>query len=248
MNFRMWINENEEAERTDAFERFAAALKELHGRYGTTVSQQYLDHERRTFMTMPIEDLRQEMAGLPKLLQRTEGDLERRRREKEAEERREAGALRAGSDRYYQADNKYERVVCSKGDPGFATAGMEAYDMGQVDAALKGWYGVHVGPSSWLPILKRDGYCDSGDAYIYTIHADEMLEDGVEVHEMEDPHVMDRTETPESQIIFTRLPRIPAKYIELTEVIPEAEIEEAPDLHGDDSPWGGDDDDEDDDY
>lgn len=245
MNFRMWINENEEAERTQAFERYSTALNDLHVRYGTAVSQQYLDHERRTFMAMPIEDLRREMEGLPKLLQRTEADLERRRREMEAEERRESGALRVGSDRYYQADNKYERIVCSRGDPGFASEGMQAYDMGQVDASLKGWYGVHVGPSSWLPILKRDGYCDDGDAYIFTIHADEMLEDGLEVYEMEDPHVMDRTETPDSQIIFTRLPRIPAKYVELTEVVPEDEIEEAPDPHGmDDDPWGGDDDDD----
>lgn len=243
MDFKGWLNESEDAERTQAFETYISAMRELYGRYGLTVNEKYAEHERGNYQRMPIEDLRAEMARLPATLKNEERRLQLQRSEREAKDKREREALRAGGGRYYRADNKYERIVCSRGDPGYGEAGMEAFDMGQVDAGLKGWHGVHVGPSSWLGILKRDGYCDSGDAYIYTIHADEMLEDGIEVYEMEDPHVMDRTETPDSQIIFIKAARIPAKYVELTEVVPEDEIEEAPSPYGmDDGPgWGGDD-------
>jgi len=116
---------------------------------------------------------------------------------------------------------------------------MKAYPMDQVDNKLKGYYGVHVG-SGWLSILKRDGYCDSGDAYIYHIHTDKMMHDGIKVYQMEDPHVAYKDiNTPDSWIIFSSMETIPAKYIELVDVIPENEIEESPPPYGisDESPW-----------
>mgnify|MGYP003419950865 FL=1 len=116
--------------------------------------------------------------------------------------------------------------------------------MDQIDAELKGYYGIHVG-GGWLPILKRDGYCDDGDAYQYTIHADQMNEDGIEVYEMEDPHVAYRdSQTPDSQIIFCKMDKFPAEYIEQGRTIPEDEIKEARPPDGmDDGGWGDEDED-----
>ena len=125
-----------------------------------------------------------------------------------------------------------ERVVCSQGDPGFDKTGMPAYPMEQINAELKGWYGVHVG-GGWLGILKRDGYCDSGDAYLYTIEAAQMIEDGIKVYQMDDPHVSYRdSATPDSWIVFSRKKVIPAKYINLDQVIPGDDIKEAPPPYG----------------
>jgi hypothetical protein len=249
IHFREWLLESEEAERTSSFEQYSKALNDLYTRYGSSVSSVYLDHERKTFMTMPLEDLRREMANLPKFLKDQERDLERKKQDLERQSKRDDEALETKREAYYRAENSYERVVCSRGDPGYAKNGMEAYPMDQIDPELKGYYGIHVG-GGWLPILKRDGYCDSGDAYQFTIHADEMNEDGIEVYEMDDPHVAYRdSQTPESQIVFCKLQRFPAKYIEQGRVIPEDEIPEARPPDGmDDGGWDNEDDEEEDDY
>lgn len=239
--------ESEEAERTQAFELYSKSVNDLYTRYGSSVSPAYLDRERKTFMTMPIEDLRQQMANLPRFLKDQESDLERKKRDADKQRKRDEEALETDRDTYYRAETSYERVVCSKGDPGYAKSGMKAYPMESIDPGLKGYYGVHVG-GGWLGILKRDGYCDDGDAYQYTIHADEMNADGIEVYEMEDPHVSYRdSQTPESWIIFCKMANFPPEYIEQGRTIPEAQIKAARPPDGmDDGGWGDDEDDDED--
>lgn len=229
MRFKGWYENDETQERTQAFEKYLQALTALAQKYNYPIAQKYIEHERQYFMTMPIDKLRQDMANLPKYLQEREWDMQRRQQEKEREEKKQAGRLRG----YYQVEDAQERIVCSEGDPGFHTKGMPAYPMEQIDPKLKGYYGVHVGSHGWLGILKRDGYCDSGSAYLYTIHCEEMIEDGIKVYIMEDPHVAYRdSSTPDSWIIFSKKKVIPAKYIELDQVVPEDEIEEAPPPYG----------------
>lgn len=233
ISFQTWLTEsNDDYERTEAFEKYAQAITDLYKRYGITVHKDYLDGERRNFMTMSIADLRQEIANLPRFLINQERNLEREKRENEKKAKRDKEALIIKGNEYYRAEDIYERVVCSKGDPGYDKKGMKAYPMKEIYPELNGYYGVHVG-SNWLPILKRDGYCDDGDAYIYIIHADEMNDDGINIYEMDDPHVSYRdSQTPDSQIIFFKLKVIPAKYIEISKIIPEIEIKEAPPAYG----------------
>lgn len=117
-----------------------------------------------------------------------------------------------------------ERVVCGREGAGLDKKGMPAFRMKDVDEELDGLYGVHCGDADeWLPILARDGYCD-GDAYVYEIDIAEAVDDGITFRIMEDPHVVDRSDAPDSQIVFSRLKVIPPKYIKLVRVVPAAEV------------------------
>lgn len=229
MKFKYWLCEtDEQQERMAAFDKYVKAITDLAAKYQSSINPDYIKHEKQTFMTMPIEQLRQEMANLPKYLRDQEFDYQRRQKEREAEQKRSDNRLFG---EYDLVEHGYERVVCSHGDPGFHQTGMPAYPMEGIDRQLKGYYGVHVG-GGWLGILKRDDYCH-GDAYLYTIHTDQMVEDGIPVYQMDDPHVSYRDiRTPDSWIVFSKEKIIPAKYVELDKVVPEDEIEEAPPPYG----------------
>jgi len=229
MNFKHWIFENnEQQERLKSYEIYSKAMNDLAAKYKTTIHPKYFEHEKQLFLTMPIEDLRKEMSDLPHTLKMREMDFNRDKLKQDRETKREQGSMHG----YYLVEESHERVVCSKGNPKFDSKGMTAYPMDSIDSKLKGYYGVHVG-GGWLGILKRDGYCDSGNAYIYTIHADQMVEDEIQVYQMDDPHVSYRdSATPDSWIIFSKKKIIPAQYIELTNTIPERKIKEAPPSYG----------------
>lgn len=219
----------DEVERISAFERYIKSLADLTAKYQVTIHPKYIEHERQSFLTMPIGDLRRRMLELPNFLRDREQDMARQQRETLAKQKREQESLRIDGEQYYRAEDKYERVVCKSRNPGFDKTGMDAYPM--KDLGLDGYYGIHVG-GGWLGILKRDGYCD-GDAYHYVIHADEMIEDGIEIYQMVDPHVYYKdVATPDSWIIFSEYPKIPAKYIELEKITPEEQIEESPPPYG----------------
>ena len=88
---------------------------------------------------------------------------------------------------------------------------------------INNYYGVHVG-GGWLGILKRDGYCDTGDAYHYTINCAESKHPFFII---EDPDVSYKdSRTPDSWIIFSKHKVIPAEIIELTAITREDDIEE----------------------
>lgn len=94
---------------------------------------------------------------------------------------------------------------------------------------LKNYFGVHVGSHDWLGILRRDGYCKSGDAYLYTIHAYAMIRDGIEIYVMDDFNATGRDDsTPDSELLYSHVNLINAKYISLDKVIPRKDIPETP--------------------
>jgi len=156
---------------------------------------------------------------------------EKIRREQEAETRRkemnrhrEQDALQTAADIYYRVEGSVERVVCNA--PDLHKKGMPAYkgDLAEVDPELKGYFAVHVGDADeWLPVLVRDGYCD-GPAYIYQILCSESQEP---FYEMEDYHVMDKTEAPSGTIVFSKYPVIPPQLIRLVKVVEDPQT--APD-------------------
>jgi len=129
---------------------------------------------------------------------------------------------------YEEADSTWPRIVCENRDPRCHVLGMRAYPMRDVDPALDGWYGVHCGDADeWLPILDRDGYCD-GDAYVYELHLDRWNDAHARpenhFYQMDDPHVVDRTATPDSLIVFSRYETIAARLVTFQKRVPEAEI------------------------
>jgi hypothetical protein len=162
--------------------------------------------------------------GIRPLLESEGKQLRARRRFNPAELEDPFQPIETARNTYELCDWGGSRVICGSDGAGLDKTGMLAYDLSEIDPELKGFYGVHVGdPDAWLPILSRDGYC-SGDAYVYEIDAAAAEDDGVPFWFMEDPHVVDKTEAPPSQIVFSRLDMIPAKYVRLVEVIPHDEV------------------------
>lgn len=215
------------------FQQYMSELNGLMTEFGKNLAPGYAQHLQKQFMTAPIVQIQQKMDDLPEDLriQRAQyiTDAQVAQSKKEWEDK----ALKTANDTYYLADSTYQRVVCSSKSPGFEKTGMPAYDddLGNYDPELKGYSGVHVGnPEEWLPVLARDGYCDA-NAYIYNIYAEEMADTETPLYVMDDYHVMDRTSTPDSQIIFSRLQVLPASIIELKKTIPARKIKPARDLY-----------------
>jgi hypothetical protein len=238
MEFIDWLRESEEDERVKLFNFYVKSFSDLYNKYGFSLANDWINHLRKLFMTSSMDDVMNKISDLPNLLKSNEFSLAREKREKDKQIQQRNNALETRNDIYYRAESSFERVVCSKGNPGFDKSGMIAYPMTGIDNDLIGYYGVHVG-GGWLPILKRDGYCDDGDAYLYEIHAEDMNNDGINVYAMDDPHVAYRDiNTPESKIIFCKMKLFPYQYIELKKVIPEKDIKEADPAQGmDDGGW-----------
>lgn len=222
MKFATWLETDEE--RLAYFQQYHQALTDIATKYKFNLSSQYMEHEKQYFLSAPIEELRTRMAELPKYIKQQELEYAFKQSQKEKEETRQKNRYKG----YYLAETDHERIVCSKTNPNYDKIGMPAFPMDN----LKGFYGVHVGSHAWLGILKRDDYCN-GNAYLYTIHAEQMIEDGIKVYQMDDPHVSYKDDsTPDSWIIFSKKKTIPAKYITLDQIIPESKIKEAPPPYG----------------
>jgi len=133
---------------------------------------------------------------------------------------------------YWPCEGTAERVVCGRDGSNYHQDGMPFYPIEDPE----GFYGVHTGdPEEWLPILARDGYCD-GDAYFYDLDCDAAWGGGYPLWYMEDPHVWDRTYLPDSQLLFGKHERLPARYVRRVRVVPEDKIEPA-DLPPGSIPW-----------
>jgi len=117
-------------------------------------------------------------------------------------------------DDFELACGKVARIIC--GDAGNIVAeGMPAYAMDNIDSDLASYFGIHVGCwEAWLPVLIKDGYCD-GDIWVFSIDLDAASDDGVDFYEMDDPHVVDLSESPSSNIVFSDLEVIPPQYVKL---------------------------------
>jgi hypothetical protein len=118
----------------------------------------------------------------------------------------------------------FERVICGE-KPGERAdrRGMDlVHDMGDVDRDLAGMLGVHTGDADeWLAILADDGYCH-GTARVYNI---EIPGDCVDFFVADDPHVTDKTENPDSWILFspTRT-HVPAAWVRLVKSYSERQL------------------------
>jgi len=148
----------------------------------------------------------------------------------------EDNELRTGDDAYPEADFYGERLVAVGSDPKTAFKIEHPFDQ-----ALSGFYGVHIGDADeWLPVLYRDEYL-SGDAVLYKIDFrrwNEAHPPEERFYWTDDWHVMDRTESPDSMIVFSRLSEIPEEIIHRVRVIPEDEALDAlASLEGDDDEW-----------
>jgi hypothetical protein len=234
MNFFEWlVTENQEQEeRQAAYEKSMAAYEAIAAKYKFKLADVWVQNEKKYFEKSPIEEVRESIKNLEKQIKQQDEYYARQAREEEQKRKSAIKSIKGTKQTYQLADTSYQRIVCSEGSPEYEKNGMQAYSMQSVDGKLKNYYGVHVG-GGWLGILKRDGYCDSGDAYEYTIHCEEMIEDGINVWIMEDPNVANRdNSTPASWIIFSKKKIIPAKYIELGRITKEKDIKEAPPPYG----------------
>lgn len=194
------------------------------------MSSGYVEHVRQWFMTASREEVEQKMKDLPRDLMGTESDLKVRASIRAHEEEQERNALKTKKDTYYRTDDVFTRAVCSSENPQYEVKGMPAWNgnVKNYDEELKGYYGVHVG-GGWLPIMKRDSYCDD-DAYIYEIDTSLVFNSTKPFYIMDDYHIVDATHTPGSNIIFSKFEIIPAKLIKLKKVIPYDEIPYAPEI------------------
>lgn len=161
-------------------------------------------------------------------------------RERRAEEQRARQAalkkakfpdLETLEDSYSRADGFYERVVCADVDPQFDKRGMPAYRLDARDSGLRDYRAVHTGSAKqWIPVLMRDGYCDGGRAYIYSIDASLAYKSRQPFYEMEDFHIMDKTASPAGTILFSKREVIPAKMVRLISVVDLAHVRPARDV------------------
>lgn len=162
---------------------------------------------------------------------RNRANMQRESERQQAEKNRLA--LHTKEATYERVDYGGYRIVCSDEDPRFEKTGMPMFDgdHAEMDKELEGYMAVHVtsDPDGWLPILMRDGYCDAQYAYVYRLALEEMYNSRAPFYEIEDYHIMDKTNTPDSQIVISKRKKIPARYIRLVERIDTSEIEEAPD-------------------
>lgn len=140
----------------------------------------------------------------------------------------EPDGLATDLDDYDLADFTGVRVVGDGPESSkFALTGMPAYKMDDDAPDLTGFYGVHSGdPDEWLPILINDGYF--GDkVYVYEMdfvawNATAAPED--RFYQMPDPHLVDKSESPDSTIVFSRMATIPAEIVTLVRAIGKREL------------------------
>lgn len=161
-------------------------------------------------------------------------EVEYQARKQRLADKEQKRAVHTDNQTYLRVEDDVERVVCANEDPGFDKTGMPCFpgDLTGQDKNLKGYYSIHVGDARrWIPILMRDAYCDGSHAYIYTIKTSELARTKTPFWKFGyDYHISDASETPDSDVIFSKLSIIPAKYIILDDVIDLKDVEEAPDL------------------
>lgn len=193
-------------------------------------------HYQQRFETRPLDELQglvDEVRGRERVEYRRK--KEHNARVQQRQEKAEKRALNTEEQTYYRVEDDVSRVVCADNDPGFDKTGMPCFegDHAGRDTELKGYYAIHVGDAEeWIPVLMRDGYCDNKYAYVYTIKTSELARTRTPFYSFgEDYHIMDMTNTPGSDIIFSKLKVIPPQYVILDEVIDLSNVKPAQDLY-----------------
>lgn len=191
----------------------------------------YIDVLNKRFAAMTPEQIRQHIEETRPSAEREKQQWVRdKQREAEiAAEKEKFPDLETSQETYVRSDSTHGRIVCSDEDPQFDKKGMPMYPLNAPDPELKGYFAVHTGSERWLPILMRDQYCDGRYAYVYTIDTSLAYETEQPFYEMEDFHIMDKTDTPGSDIIFSTRQIIPPEMVKLRKVIDTNNVKPARD-------------------
>ncbi len=206
----------------DAYTDPASGKHDLH--------PQYLQHVEKQFATLPIPELQQKVKESIPFFQSEKRRFELERLDKQRAEESKKFNLETDRNEFERTSDTYGRIVCSNTDPQFEKVGMPMYPgLSNYDPELKDYYGVHCGSINWLPILLRDQYCDQRYAYVYKINTSPAFNSKMPFYVMEDFHIMDKTNTPGSDIIFSKRKVIPAKLVKLVKVIDTKTVKPAPD-------------------
>ncbi len=223
MRFKLFLETDEATLRQQLFQRYIQIIS-FDGQ--AKIAPDYINHLQQYFNTTPIDEIEKRIKADEVYAQQ---DRRRWEIEQEAAKRKQFN-LAGKYDNYERVNDTFERFVCSDGNPEFEKKGMPAFaeNVTSHDPKLKGYYGVHCG-GAWLPILIRDGYCDSNQAYHYEIDTEPFYNSKKPFYVMEDYHINDKTNTPNSVILFSKNKIIPANLIRLVEIIDTTKVKPAPD-------------------
>jgi hypothetical protein len=217
---------------------WAQFRREFQITYGKRLedNKQLFDRYYKMFAERPVEELNYYLNQIKgQARQEFKRDQEYKAKQERLKFKQNRRALQTAKGTYMRVEDDTERVVCSDEDPGFDKTGMPCFvgDHSGSDPELRGYFAIHVGSArEWIPILLRDGYCDGTHAYIYTIKTSELARTKTPFYTFgDDYHISDKTDTPSSEIIFSKLDLIPPQYIVLEEVIDLQGIEPAPDIY-----------------
>lgn len=120
-----------------------------------------------------------------------------------------------------RASGTGEHTISSRKSPKAQKLGLRTTAEHPVD----GWNGIFTGDADeWIPVMFRDGYW-SDAAWVYEIDFDALADAGHDYWVMEDPNVMDKTETPSSFLVLTKDKVIPAFAVKLRRRISAKECE-----------------------
>lgn len=120
-----------------------------------------------------------------------------------------------------RASGTGEHTISSAKSPKAQVLGLHTTEAHPVD----GWNGIFVGDADdWIPVMVRDGYWNDA-AWVYEIDFDALAAAGHDYWIMEDPNVVDKTETPSSFLVLTKDDVIPAFAVKLTRRISAKECE-----------------------
>jgi hypothetical protein len=193
----------------------------------------YIEKLRKQFMETPFSELWQKIDQDKKDIAYERQRWDTLNTMRVQQEERDKVNLRTPTEDYNRTDNVFERVICSDKNPMCEKKGMRAYgdEISSNNRELEGYYGVHVGDArAWLPILMRDEYCQGKRAYFYEIDTSSTYHSNTPFYVMEDFHPTDKTDLPDSEILFSKYPVIPAHLITLTKSILVSKIRPAREL------------------
>lgn len=231
MQFRNWLNETTD----DRAKLWAKFQREFQITYQRPLGSnpQLFARYKQIFQTEEITELQFRIDNIQgKGRQDYRREQEQKIRSARMEDKQDRRALKTKKNTYLRVEDDVERVVCSDGDPQYDKTGMPAFHNDLNNPELNDYFAIHVGDAeAWLPILMRDGYCEGTHAYVYTIKTSLLARTKTPFYSVgEDYHITDKTNTPDSDIIFSKFKLIPAQYIELDNVIDLEDVEEAPDM------------------
>jgi hypothetical protein len=211
---------------------WAQFRREYQITYGQQLTGPLLQRYAQIFEQKPMEEVEYYLNQIKgPAREQHKRDQEYNARQQLIQQKTDKRALNTNENTYYRVEDDVERVICSSDDPRYDKEGMPCFrgDHTDIDPELKGYYSIHVGDArGWIPILMRDGYCEEDYAYVYKIKTSELARTRTPFYSWgEDYHITNSTNTPSSDLIFSKLSIIPPQYVVLEEVIDLSDVEPA---------------------